>query len=267
MPNYSVEKSLAEEDFWPEMQRQIIKTWEQDKDSIRRFTKERGINRLCHFTMALNLKSIFSHGLKSRIDLSKHNIYHHKIETATKIYFQDFIYLSISSPNLKMIHSKFKATSPLAIINLPIKLLWKYPFFSIPWNSARRDMITSIQEDFSRFLGIKGLGNLFLNSKIRSKHNVHISEPTDLQSEIIFLTSIKPSFLKEVLITPMDKTSKEFLNLAKDLEFFESGVIQKHQFKWLEINKIESWGPGKSTDSRLKYNERDWRDDWYLDGN
>lgn len=269
MPDYSVEKSLQEEEFWPEMERQIRRKWAQDQDSIRNFTKDRCINRLCHFTLAANLKSVFTHGLKSRVDLNNNNINHHRIETASKIYFQDFIYLSISSPNLKMIHSKFKSSFPLAIVNLPIKLLWKYPFFSIPWNSARRDMIPSIKQDFTKFLGIDGLKNLFLNPRIRSKHRVHISEPTDLQSEIIFLNPIKPSFLKEkeVLITPMSKISKEYLSLAKDLELFESGVIHKRQFKWLEIEKIEGWGPGNSPESRLKYNERDWRDDWYLDGN
>lgn len=255
-------KSLIEEDFWPEMEREVRKTWDKDKDQIRIFSKNQNISRLCHFTKVANLKSIFDNGVKSRQALKKLNIEHDKIDKNFKIYFQDFVYISITSPNTKMIHSKFISGTPFAIIVMHIKLLWKQPFFSIPMNSARKELVTNIRNDYSKYLGIIGLKNLYSNRPLRSKFAIHSSEPTDLQSELIFLDPIPAKYFKTILITPIDKTSKEFLTLAKNFEFFDSGVIQKYEFKWLEEETIKTWGPGNSIESRLIYNERNWNEDW-----
>lgn len=262
MDNFSVKTSLKEEVFWPEMSERIKLKWRQDKEEIRTFAKHQNIKRLTHFTIATNLQSIYQSGLNSRTALQRLNIKHQRLDRSEKIYFEDCIYASLTSPNTKMLFSKYHLGVPLAIIILKVKLLWKMPFFSLPLNSARSESIPLIQNDYSRLLGLSGLKNLFLNNVLREKWQVHSSEPTDIQSELIFLDPIPQEFFDTVLLTPADKISSEFLKIAKEFGFFSSGIIKKHNWKWLNEQDIATWGPKFSTKSQMAYNERNWNETW-----
>jgi len=262
LDNFSVNTSLKEEDFWPEMSERIKIKWHEEKEEIRKYAKNRNIKRLTHFTIATNLQSIFRSGLNSRTALRSMNIEHQRLDRSEKIYFEDFIYASLTSPNTKMLFSKYHLGVPLAIIILKVKLLWKMPFFSLPMNSARSESIPLIQNDYSKLLGSKGFQNLFLNNELREKWQVHSSEPTDIQSELIFLDPIPQEFFETVLLTPIDKISPEFLQIAKEFGFFTPGLIKKHSWKWLQEHDIASWGPKFSTESQMAYNERNWNETW-----
>jgi hypothetical protein len=190
-------------------------------------------------------------------------INHQRLDQSEKIYFEDFIYVSLSSPNTKMMFSKYQLGVPIAIIILKVKLLWKMPFFALPMNSARRELIPIIRNDYSKLLGLEGLQNLFLNNELRKKWQVQSSEPTDIQSELIFLDPIPKEFFETVLLTPIDKISPEFLKIAKEFGFFSSGLIKTHDWKWLKEHDIASWGPKFSTKSQMAYNERNWNETWF----
>jgi hypothetical protein len=262
LENFSVNKSLIEEAFWPEMSKRIKLKWHEEKELIRKFAKNQNIKRLTHFTIATNLQSIFQSGLNSRTTLKSMKINHQRLDQSEKIYFEDFIYVSLSSPNTKMMFSKYQLGVPIAIIILKVKILWKMPFFSLPMNSARSELIPLIRNDYSKLLGLKGLQNLFLNNELREKWQVHSSEPTDIQSELIFLDPIPQEFFETVLLTPIEKTSPEFLQIAKEFSFFNPGLFKKHNWKWLNEQDIASWGPKFSTKSQVAYNERNWNETW-----
>lgn len=267
MIDYSVPNSLIEEPFWPEMLSGIKSRWKRDRHFIKQFCSEREIQWLCHFTTASNLKSLFNNGIKSRKALSQQALSHQRIDGSTKLYFEDFNYLSVSSPNTKMLYSKFVNERVwVAVVVLDAKLLWQFPFFSIPMNSAKWQMRHLMNQDYTKFLGLSGLQSLFGNLPIREKCKVPMSEPTDIQSEVIFLDSIPSTYFRHVLLTPIEKTSSQFLSVAKDFGFFESGTKSKYEWKWLSMESISAWNPKYSASAQECYNLRNWNEDWEQNG-
>lgn len=267
MADYSVPNSLAEEPFWPEMLSSIQQSWRNDRHDIKRFCKDREIRWLYHFTTATNLKSLFDHGIMSRNLLAKKALSYQRIDGTSKLYFEDFNYLSISSPNTKMLYRKFAIEKVwVALLVLDVKLLWKLPFFSIPMNSAKWQMRHLINHEYSRFLGLAGLQTLFTNPAIREKCKVPKSEPTDVQSELIFLDTIPSSYFRHVLLTPIEKTSSDFLSVANEFGFFASGTTSKYEWKWLALDEIRTWDPKFSPSAQECYNLRNWTEDWDING-
>lgn len=264
--DYSVAKSLTEEAFWPEMLSSINSAWQRDRLAIKQYCKKRNIKWLCHFTDAANLRSLFNNGIKSRRLLANESLEYSRIDTSSKLYFEDFNYLSISSPNTKMLHTKYMKGIWVAVVVLDVKLLWEMPFFSIPMNSAKGQMRTLMNTDYVQFLGYSGLRALFGNNELREKCKVPMSEPTDIQSELIFLSTISNNYFRHVCLTPIDKTSQNFLSVAKDFGFFESGTKAKYEWKWLTRETIDSWGPEYSAEAKECYNLRKWNEDWNSNG-
>lgn len=266
MTDYSVPRSLVEEPFWPEMLSNVKSTWKSDRLLIKKYCKERNIQWLCHFTTATNLRSLFDNGVKSRSLLTQEALSHQRIDSSSKLYFENFNYLSISIPNTKMLHSKFNQGSWVAVVVLDASLLWQFPFFSIPMNSAKWQMRQLMNLNYAKFLGLSGLQALFGKIDIREKCNVPISEPTDVQSEVIFLDTIPSSYFKHVLLTPRDKNSPDFLQVANEFGFFKSGIKAKYEWKWLTMEQINAWGPKYSPKAQECYNLRKWSEDWDKNG-
>jgi hypothetical protein len=264
--DYSVAKSLTEETFWPEMLSNINSTWQRDRNLIRQFCKERNIRWLCHFSDAANLRSLFNNGIKSRKSLANESLEHSRIDASSKLYFEDFNYISITSPNTKMLHTKYMKGIWVAVVMMDVKLLWEMPFFSIPMNSAKSQMRNLMNTDYMQFLGHLGLRTLFGNHELRKKCKVPISEPTDIQSELIFLNTISNNYFRHVWLSPIDKTSPIFESVGKDFGFFESGTKAKHECKWLTRETIDSWGPQYSAEAKDCYNLRKWNEDWNSNG-
>jgi len=266
MTDYSVPSSLVEEPFWPEMLLNLKSTWQRDRYLIKEYCLERNIKWLCHFTTATNLKSLFDKGIKSRRLLAQESLSHERVDSSSKIYYEDFNYLSVSSPNTKMLYTKYNEGIWVAVIVLDVSLLWHLPFFSIPMNSARWRMRQLMSLNHAKFLGLEGFRSLFGNPQVRQKCKVPISEPTDVQSEVIFLDTIPSSYFRHVLLTPIDKTSKGFLSVANDFGFFESGTKTKFEWKWLAAEQINAWGPLYSSSAQECYNLRKWDEDWDKSG-
>lgn len=226
MADYSVPSSLVEEPFWPEMFLSIKSTWQNDRHLIRQYCLERNIQWLCHFTPATNLISLSDNGIRSRRLLAQQSLPHQRIDGSTKLYFEDFNYLSISSPNTKMLYTKvIEERVWVAIVFLDVKLLWQLPFFSIPMNSAKWQIPQLISLNHAKFLGLTGLRALFGNPQVREKYKVPTSEPTDVQSEVIFLDTIPSSYFRHVHCVPPLEEQKliareigQFMNLCDELE-------------------------------------------------
>ena len=266
MTDYSVPSSLVEEPFWPEMLLNVKSTWKSDRLLIKKYCIEKNIQWLCHFTTATNLRSLFDNGINSRSLLAQEALSHQRIDNSSKLYFENFNYLSISIPNTKMLHSKFNQGSWVAVVVLDASLLWQLPFFSIPMNSAKWQMRQLMSLNYAKFLGLSGLRALFGNLDIREKCNVPISEPTDVQSEVIFLDTIPSHYFRHVLLTPKDKTSLDFLSVANEFGFFKSGTNAKYEWKWLTVEQINAWGPKYSPSAQECYNLRKWNEDWGKNG-
>jgi hypothetical protein len=264
--DYSVPKSLTEEPFWPEMLENLMILWRSQRGAIKEFAATRNIDRLCHFTAASNLNSLFEKGITSRKSLNSSGTKFKKLDPSNKVYFEDFSHVSVSLPNTKMLYNKYKAGSWIAIIVIDVRVLWKIPFFSIPMNSAKGNMHKLMHENYHDFLGLDGFKKLFSNVGLRKSCSVPKNEPTDIQSEIIFLKTIPTQFFKDILLSPIDKTSEQFLDVANQFGFFETGARAKYQWKWLSSEVIEAWGPTYSTKAQENYNSRVWHKDWRYDG-
>ena len=118
MTDYSVPSWLVEEPFWPEMLLNIKSTWKSDRLLIKDYCIERNIQWLCHFTTATNLRSLFDNGIKSRSLLGQEALSHQRIDHSSKLYFENFNYLSIFNFGLFSLLSFFEHFYTINIISI-----------------------------------------------------------------------------------------------------------------------------------------------------
>ncbi len=260
--DFSVRVSLTEEEFWPEMHRKVSSTWEKDLNLIKEFVDRHNIKQLCHFTLTRNLKSILDTGIQSRTILDSNSTTSTRMDVSSKLYFQDFNYVSISSPNTKMLSAKFKQGSWVSIILMDASLLRELPFFSIPMNSAKYQMPDLMREDYNRFLGFAGLQSLYANTELRKHCAIPASEPTDIQSELIFLSTIPVRYFKEIWLSPTNIKSPENLHVISELEPYGLSLGNTKRWKWLKREKIDSWDAKFSPEAQECFNLRNWNKDW-----
>jgi len=265
MPDFEgfpVKTSLTEESLWPTWQQQIQAAWKTERSLIKREAKSRKVSRLCHFTLTRNLPSIYREGIKSRAELRESSIKHTPIDSSKKLYFEEFVYLSVTQPNTKMLYSKFINGSALAVVVVDVSALWKFPFFSIPTNSGSPGIPAYLKSRLHECIGLRGFQNLFSRNDLREEFQLRPAEPTDVQAELIFMESIPSSFFHQVLLTPIDKTSKAFLEIARYFDFFQTDSQAKYKWKILEEYEIKKWGPKYSPQAQREYNLRRWNPDW-----
>jgi len=259
MGDYSVSQSLIEKSYWSDYRNLIISQWKRDKNKIREFAYQRNIQRLCHFTQGENLVSIYKHGLLSRNTIKTKNLTSIRLDSSEKILFEDFVYASVSEPNKTMMESKYsKGAWPVLIIIDP-KLMWKQPFFSIPFNSARIEINEYLDNYKQETIGLKAIESIFRGESIREEFNISHSVPTDPASELLFLDPIDPKYFKTVLISEIPKNSPRFLQFANFFGFFESGTFKKYEWKEINSEEIYKWNWRVHQEAN---NARKWRKSW-----
>jgi hypothetical protein len=188
---------------------QIMKTYKignysnvDDKDVIKAFCKERGINELIHFTKLQNVRGILDIGLNSK-DYNCEIAKRHKINDKERFdYRTHMISLSISYPNDKMFY-KNRINAPKqewVVLRLSPSILWELDCLFCPTNAANAVISSSNDEALS---GSSALRQLFNNrtNKLRT------CDPYDSQAEVLVNSHIPTKYIESVIV----KTEAEAL--------------------------------------------------------
>ena len=218
----------------------------------------RGIKNLFHFTHFENLESIFQYGLLGKEDLYRERINFQVTDSSRQEPIENGICCSIGTVNKYMLTRKVNSSEPhLVLLELaPAEaLLQNKNYLAIPGNFGRNIHKVRIQQFPEEYIGAKGLVNLFLNEPMREKYNLHSSEPTDPQSEIVFLEPVEPSFIRRLILPPgasMDaRTSVERFLLDNRRDLIVE-LNNKSKFRTVQWNASET----------IEFNERKWSEDW-----
>jgi superfamily I DNA/RNA helicase len=170
---------------------------------LARIIEERGIKELFHFTKKVNLKSILKNGIYSVNYLEKNDIKYIKNDYQRLDDCYNFISLSVSFPNYKMLYQvEKKSSDSYVILSIDPKILLhkKCLFFST--NAANRK-VRERDEEPSNF-------SCFEEMFEYSLREIPKNYPTDPQAEILVEEEIEPEFIRCVYIN-----EKEFLSDEK----------------------------------------------------
>jgi hypothetical protein len=227
------------------------------------FLEARKITALYHFTPLQNVVSIFNYGILGRDDLRARGI-NYKVSDANRVDpIANGICISLTKPNDYMLSRKLSQGYHMALLELkPVaKILQEFCFIASPGNFGRSDHKNRVLSWPEKYCGGQGLVNLFLNENLRNKYKLAPSQPTDPQSELIFLDSIPSHFIARVI-------------LPAKREYADNEVVRELVRKLPKGSLIESqnssefpeikWSDNKRAE---EFEERKWRIEWEADLN
>jgi hypothetical protein len=166
-----------------------------DKDVIKAFCKERGINELIHFTKIQNVRGILDIGLNSK-DYNGEIAKGHKINDKERFdYRTHMISLSISYPNDKMFYKNRinDHKQEWAVLRLSPSILWELDCLFCPTNAANIAISSSNDEALS---GSSALQKMFNNQTNR----LRTCDPFDSQAEVLVNSHIPTKYIESVIV-------------------------------------------------------------------
>lgn len=185
-----------------------------DRDAVKTEARRRGIKALYHFTPVGNLPSIAEKGLLSRARLPDHPTV--LVNDSNRFDgFLDYISLSISQPNVRLLH-KFAYANPergYAIIEIYRSVLWKRGNLFTWTNAAAGPCLRVPSRDLQ---GSRAFCRLFANRCHTANGSVERTSdylpkhPTDSQAEVLVRESIGTRRIRCV----------HFHNLERLVKFF-----------------------------------------------
>ncbi len=225
---------------------------------IPRFIAARKITSLFHFTSIDNLESIAAHGFLGRESLTQSGI---TFKASDEIRYEpvvDGICFSLSRPNYYMAARKIVSGHQMILMELHDLegLLTHYNFIASPGNFGSPLLKSKVENWPEEFIGGQGLMNLFKNPEVRKKYSLPDFEPTDPQSEVVFLEPVPWSYVKKIYFPNGTKYSvKE--EITKMVRRLPTGVVIQSQISdvfpeinWKEKSVVE------------EYNLRRWNENW-----
>lgn len=222
------------------------------------FLEARKITALYHFTALKNVGSIFNHGILGLDDLRARGINYKASDEYRSDPIANGICISLTKPNDYMLSSKLSQGYEMVLLELkPAReILKEFCFIASPGNFGRWDHKNRILSWPEKYCGGRGLVNLFLNERLRNKYELASSQPTDPQSELIFLESIPPQFITRVILpAKRDYADKEVVRkLVRELP---KGTLIESQNS-SEFPEIK-WSDSKRNE---EFEERKWRIEW-----
>jgi hypothetical protein len=230
----------------------------KDKNEIPLFLHARRIEKLYHFTSIENLESIAKFGLLGRSELSEKSIKYRPSDLEREEPILNGICCSFTSPNKYMLNNKIARGHNLVILEFEglVELLTTKKFVGIPGNFGSSILKNEFTQWPENFIGGAGLSNLFLNQEIRDLYDVPDSEPTDPQSEIIFLDSIPWHYVKTIYSPKIQGYADQ--NVVREvLKKLPGNVIFQSQNERL-FESID-W---KNPLARLEFEKRKWSKSW-----
>lgn len=191
--------------------------------AISEFLKRRQIKWIFHFTHFSNLVSIFKNGILSRQELDEKEVQFIPTDSSRADGLPNGTSLSMSFPNRWMLQRKIESMgNNFAVIEISANALLNKRIVAFPSNAARREFGGLVTSDPSKFVGAKGLSNLFLNDDVRQRNHLKSEMPTDMQSEIMIFDSIQPHTLRGIHLPA--SMSTEFISAVDELRLIASEV-------------------------------------------
>jgi hypothetical protein len=222
------------------------------------FLEARKITALYHFTPLQNVGSIFSYGILGLDDLRAKGVSYKASDENRGDPIANGICVSLTKPNEYMLSSKLSQGYEMALLELkPAReILQEFCFIASPGNFGRWDHKNRILSWPEKYCGGTGLANLFINERVRDRYGLASSQPTDPQSELIFLDSIPPQFISRVILpAKRDYANNEVVRkLVRELP---KGILIESQ-NTSEFPEIK-WSDNKRAE---EFEERKWRIEW-----
>ena len=231
----------------------------KDKNEIPLFLHARRIEKLYHFTSIANLESIAEFGILGRNELHEKNISFRPSDLEREEPILNGICCSFTSPNKYMLSKKIARGHNLVILEFErlTELLTTKKFIAIPGNFGSPTLKNEFTQWPEDFIGGAGLSNLFLNPEIRNLYEIPMSEPTDPQSELIFLDSIPWHFVKTIYSPKMQGYADQ--NVVREvLKNLPGNVIFQSQSEKL-FDSIDWSNPL----GRIEFENRKWNKSWF----
>ena len=220
-----------------------------DIEKIGQFIDHRQIKSLYHFTHLDHIASIQENGLLDVKSLTQRSILH--VNSGARDFLPGYgIFLSISGPNDYMrFHKRFSMGLPLVILEIEgtdsvKQILSQIPFIASPGNSSSQDVAKLWKSNPIHFRSINGLQNQFRNTSLRERFILDPHEPTDPQSEIIFLGGIPSRYITRWHIPEnlFDQAVQKFGDqncFHKDYKFSQGGQYELNKAR--EEKEVRTW--------------------------
>lgn len=169
-----------------------------NKQQIYTAAKKRGIEHCIHFTNVLNLPSILSYGLLSKVDLEYNLIEYNYNDDLRLDDLEESISVSITSPNYKMFY-QLRLDNPskdwvvlildsMQILNLDCAFCY---------TNAANSIISSIPlEERKKYSSFEAMFAERTGQATRQEMGLCLNEPTDPQAEILVFNSIATSAIQ-----------------------------------------------------------------------
>lgn len=227
-------------------------------DEIPLFLEARKINKLFHFTPVQNINSIFEFGILGIDELKSRGIEFKSSDSSRNDPIPNGICVSLTNPNEYMLSRKLSQGFHMALLELKpvLEMLSNLSFIASPGNFGRQDHKARFLNWPERYCGGNGLSNLFTNETIREKYGLSSSQPTDPQSELIFLDPIPPKFISKVILpsgrsyASEDQVRTLVLDLPKGTLIQSQNQSEFPQIVWSDKDRVR------------EFEERKWKTEW-----
>ena len=222
------------------------------------FLEARKITALYHFTSIHNVISVFNSGILGLDDLRARGIKFKASDENRRDPIANGICISLTKANDYMLSSKLSQGYQMALLELKPaqEILSKFCFLASPGNFGRWDHKNRILSWPEKYCGGFGLTGLFLNEELRNKYELLSSQPTDPQSELIFLDSIPPQYIVRVIL-PAKKDYADSEVVRKLVRELPKGILVESQ-NTSEFPEIQ-WNDHRRVE---EFEERKWRIEW-----
>lgn len=203
-----------------------------DRKAIKCIANERNIDRLVHFTRAVNLENILTHGIYS---VAQGRNYMNYISDKDRFDAHlEYISTSVSFPNYKMLMNKRGATGDdWVVIELDPAILWELECAYYATNAANAIYKNVAIEDRS---GSEAFASMFVQ-----KSSSTPSWTFDPQAEVMVKDHIPTSYIKGIVFHQIDDFRK--FSLVKDRGM--KCTIERHDRYFRPRADYVIWNEGK----------------------
>lgn len=198
-------------------------------EQMKGVVEERGVNSIVHFTKAVNLESIFKHGLLSINDLNNKGIEYFNNDDSRNDGLHSATCFSIQFPNYQYFYRlRINSVVDWAIIILDSRILWEKDCIFCEDNAANGN-ISSIPLNERR--GVKAFKKLFENIEghpTREEVGIPLRYPTNPQAEVLIPGIIDAQYILAVAFEN-ESTLKKYEGIKPEGMQY---IVKKEGFKY-----------------------------------
>lgn len=180
-----------------------------ERNQIKAFCIERGIEELLHFTTVENLQSVLDLGLNSK-SYNGEIFKHHKSNDMNRFDGREhMISLSISYPNDLMFY-KYRMAEPnqkWVVLSLPSKILWELECLFCYRNAATKEISSQPDESLS---GIDALEKMFTFEG----GGPGPEYPSDSQAEVLVMSHIPSDYINNIYVQNIEDVDSRYRSVV-----------------------------------------------------